>query len=339
MTSSMRAVKVEKPHTFHVADAPVPELGPDDVLIRVRAAGICGTDLHILAGEYEASYPLTPGHEFSGDVAAVGESVERLAVGDRVTADPNLPCNRCEPCQRNEQNQCVDLRAVGVTRDGGFAEYVSVPQSSVFPIGDLSYPAAAMVEPLACVIWGLKRVGLQPGDRVLVQGAGPMGCLIVQAVKRAGAAFVAATDTVPWRLDLAAKLGADAVATPQGVAADALRDAAPSGFDIVVDVTGIPAVVEGSIEHLRARGKLWLFGVCPPGSVVRLPPYELFRKDLTVIGSFALSKTFPESLAWVRSGRVQLEPLVSHRLPLEEFEQAVRVARHDPERMKVQLAI
>lgn len=335
----MKAVRVAAPEQVAVVDTEVPSIRPDEVLIRVRAAGICGTDLHIVAGEYMASYPLVPGHEFSGEVAAVGAEVERLSVGDRVTADPNVPCNRCPACQRNEQNQCHRLSVVGVTRSGGFAEYVAVPEGVVFPTGDLSYAAAAMVEPLACVVWGLKRAKVRPGDSVLVQGAGPMGCLMLQAVRQAGAAFVAVTDTVPWRLELAAKLGAHAAVQPHELAAGLLRDIAPDGFDVVVDVTGVPAVVEASLAHVRARGTLWLFGVCPPGTTVNLPPFEVFRKDLTIVGSFALSKTFPESLALIKGGAIQVEPLVSHRLPLAEFEQALRVAREDPARMKVQLVV
>lgn len=335
----MKAVRVTAPEQVAVVDMEVPSVGPGEVLIRVRAAGICGTDLHIVAGEYMASYPLVPGHEFSGEVAAVGADVQRFSVGDRVTADPNIPCNRCPACQRNEQNQCHSLSVVGVTRGGGFAKYVAVPEGVVFPIGDLSYAAGAMVEPLACVVWGLKRVRIQPGASVLVQGAGPMGCLMLQAVRQAGAAFVAVTDAVPWRLELAAKLGAHATLQPHELAEGRMQEAAPDGFDVVVDVTGIPAVVEASLAFVRARGTLWLFGVCPPGTTVRLPPFEIFRKDLTIVGSFALSKTFPESLALIRGGAIQVEPLVSHRVPLTEFERALQVAREDPARMKVQLLV
>lgn len=332
----MKAVQVEAPHRFAVVETDVPAIGSEDVLIKVRAAGICGTDLHILAGEYEARYPLVPGHEFSGDVVAVGEAVTRFAPGDRVTADPNIPCNRCDACQRNEQNQCTDLTVVGVTRAGAFAEYVAVPESVVFDIGELSYGAGALVEPLACVVWGLNRVNVRPGSTVLIQGAGPMGCLMLQAVRRAGAAFVAVTDTVPWRLELAASLGADLAAEARELSKGRFRSVAPDGFDMVVDVTGIPAVVEASFPHVRARGTMWLFGVCPPGTTVNISPYDVFRKDLTIIGSFALSKTFPQSLALIRGGAIEVEPIISHSLPLTDFEEALRLARESPQRMKVQ---
>ena len=125
-------------------------------------------------------------YEFSGTVAQVGENVRHYRPGDRVTADPNIPCNRCPACQRNAPNQCEDLAAVGVTRNGAFAQYVAVPEGNVFPLGALSFAAGALVEPLACVVWGLKRIQVQPGDAVLIFGAGPMGCLMHQAARHAG---------------------------------------------------------------------------------------------------------------------------------------------------------
>ena len=154
----MKAARIEQPGQGIVTEVPEPVPGADDVLIKVRAAGICGTDLHIFKGEYEATYPIIPGHEFSGVVVAVGANVKNFRVGDRVTADPNVPCGRCPNCQRNEPNQCQNLQAIGVTRSGAFSEYVIAPEGNVFQIGDLSYSAAALVEPLACVVWGIKRI-------------------------------------------------------------------------------------------------------------------------------------------------------------------------------------
>ena len=260
----MQAAQIFAPDHARVIDAPSPEPGPGEVLIAVRAAGICGTDLHIFHGEYEATYPIIPGHEFSGVVAAVGPGVRRYAVEDRVTADPNIPCGLCPACQRNEPNQCHALAAVGVTRDGAFADYIVVPESVTFPIGDMSFAAAALVEPLACVVWGLQRVQVQPGDAALVFGAGPMGCLVVQALRHAGAAHVVVTDVVESRLALAAALGATHTLLAGDDQNAQLRALAPLGYDIVTDATGIPAVLEQCFDVVRPRGKIWVFGVCPP---------------------------------------------------------------------------
>lgn len=332
----MKAARIERPGEASVVNVPGPAPGPDDVLIRVHAAGICGTDLHIFKGEYEANYPIIPGHEFSGEVVAVGEHVRNFQVGDRVTADPNIPCNRCRFCQRNEPNQCLNLRAIGVTQSGAFAEYVLAPEGNVFTIGDLSFTAAALVEPLACVVWGLKQVEVQPGDSVLVFGAGPMGCLVAQGLKQAGAARVVITDVVPARLELAQQLGATETVVADLNQEPVLKAIEPDGYDIVVDATGIPAVLEGTFAYTRPRGKIWVFGVTPHGTQVNLPAYDVFRHDLRIIGSFAVNRTFPQALALIVSGSIQVEPLISHQLPLDEFHQGLEIAMADPGRMKIQ---
>jgi len=335
----MYAAQLEGPEKARVIEVAEPKAGPDDVLIQVAAAGICGTDLHIFHGEYEATYPLIPGHEFSGTVVAVGEHVKRFKVGDRVTADPNIPCNRCPACQRNEPNQCESLAAIGVTRDGGFAQYVTAPEGNVFPIGDLSFAQAALVEPLACVVWGLKRVQIQAGDSAVIFGAGPMGCLLLQAIRHSGAAKVVIADTVPWRLEQAAELGATETVVSDGQLEKRLKAIAPGGYDLVVDATGIPKVLEQSFAYARPRGKIWVFGVTPRGSTATFLPYDVFRKDLTIIGSFAVNRTFQESIALIQSGDVRVEPLISHRLPLSAFREGIDMAEHDPKRMKVQVTM
>ncbi|MCU0514142.1 MAG: zinc-dependent alcohol dehydrogenase family protein [Anaerolineae bacterium] len=337
--STMQAGRIEQPHQAASVRVAEPTAGPEEVVIRVRAAGICGTDVHIYKGEYEAVYPLIPGHEFAGEVAAVGASVTRFRPGDRVTADPNIPCNRCSNCQRNEPNQCKHLAAVGVTRDGGFAEYVVVHEGNVFPIGAISFKAAALIEPLACVVWGLKQVEIQPGDSSLIFGAGPMGCLLLQAVRHAGAARVVLVDTVPWRLELAARLGATETLLADDRLEARLKALEPDGYDIVTDATGAPAVIAQTFGYTRARGKVWIFGVAPRGSQVSFPPYEVFRRDLRIIGSFAVNRTFPQSIAMIQQGLVQVEPLVSHELPLSEFARGFELAQHDPGRMKIQFQV
>ena len=335
----MKAARIIEPLKTEVLELLQPEAGPDDVLIQVKAAGICGTDIHILKGEYAlARFPMVPGHEFSGEVVAVGDNVTRFKVGDRVTADPNIPCNRCESCQRNEPNQCENLTVIGVTRDGAFAEYVAAPEAVTFSIGDMSYSDAALIEPLACVAWGLQRVQIQAGDRVLIFGAGPMGALLAQAVSAAGASQVDITDVVPWRLSVMEELGV----THAVLADDLPKNAkafAPHGYDVVADATGAPPVIQQTAGYARPRGKIWIFGVAPDKAMVQFSPYEVFRKDLSIIGSFAVNRTFHESIMMIRSGKINLQPLVSHQLPIEEFQEGLRLAQEDPRRMKVQYAL
>jgi D-arabinitol dehydrogenase (NADP+) len=335
----MKAGKIEAPGRATFGRAEIPPVGADDVLIQVRAAGICGTDIHILKGEYEAQYPLIPGHEFSGVVAGVGDRVTRYQVGDRVTADPNIPCNRCPACQRNEPNQCHNLAAVGVTRDGAFAEFVTVPEGNVFAIGNMSFAAAALVEPLACVAWGLERLRIPPGASALIFGAGPMGCLLAQALRYSGASKVLVVDIVPHRLALVAELGATDTLLADENHTKYLNTFEPGGFDLVVDATGIPQVLEDAFQYLRPRGTLWVFGVTPRDTRISFMPYEVFRKDLTIIGSFAVNRTFQASIAMIQSGIVKVEPLISHALPIEDFARGFELAQTDPRRMKVQYQI
>lgn len=332
----MKAARIVEPLKTDVVELSQPQIRPDDVLIRVKAAGICGTDIHILKGEYAlARFPLVPGHEFSGEVAAVGDNVTHFKPGDRVTADPNIPCNRCESCQRNEPNQCHNLAVIGVTRDGAFAEYVSAPEAVTFSIGDMSYSDAAIIEPLACVAWGLQRVNIQAGDRVLIFGAGPMGFLLAQAISAAGASQVDVTDVVPWRLSIVENVG-----VTHAVLADDLpknvKAFAPHGYDVVVDATGVPSVIQQTPAYARPRGKIWLFGVAPDKATVSFSPYDIFRNDLSIIGSFAVNRTFPHSIMMIQSGKLDLGPFVSHRLPLDEFDKGLQLAQEDPHRMKVQ---
>lgn len=335
---TMLAGRILAPNRTEVASVAVPTPGPGEVLIEVARAGICGTDLHILEGDYAlARYPMIPGHEFSGTIVALGPGVRRRTLGERVTADPNLPCGICPECQRGAVNQCHELAVVGVTRDGAFARYVTVPEGVVVPIGDLSFAAGALVEPLACVVWGLERLRVRAGDTVLIWGAGPMGCLLLQALRASGAARVAMVDVAPARLALARELGADLAITPNELVA--LQPFAPLGFELVVEATGVPAVLEQSIAFARAGGSVWVFGVAPSEALARISPYQLFRRDLSLIGSFAVNQTVPRAVAMIHGGAVQTDPLISHVIPLERFAEGLEIARRDPTRMKIQFDV
>ncbi len=338
-TPQMTSAQIDAPKKTAIRKVDIPSVGPNDVLIEVKSSGICGTDLHIWHGSYElANYPVIPGHEFSGVVVKVGSKVKNFKLNDRVTADPNLPCYSCFFCHRKQFNQCLYLEAIGVTRDGGFASYVVVPESNIFPISDgMSFAEAALLEPLACVVWGLKQVQIQVGDSMLIFGAGPMGILMMQAVRAAGASSVTIIDKESSRLELAKSLGADHTALANDFNTETAQKISAFGFDIVADATGVPKVIEGMVTYARAGAKLWVFGVAPEGSKVAMPPDIIFRKDLKVIGSFALNKTFTEAIALVEHGAVNLKPLISHELPLEDFEQALHLAEQDPNRMKVQI--
>jgi 2-desacetyl-2-hydroxyethyl bacteriochlorophyllide A dehydrogenase len=308
-------------------DAPDPVPVPEEVVVSVALSGLCGTDLHLYQGDVDYGYPLIPGHEVVGTISRCGSAVDDLEPGMRVAFDPNIPCGTCHFCRRLRFNHCLHWQAVGVTRDGGFAEQVAVPASVIYPIGDLPFEQAVFIEPLACVVFGLRRARPALGDRVLIFGAGPIGLLLMQSVRRDGASQVVVTDLVPERLDLAAELGADVTVLGDDDAPDALREHALYGYDLVIDATGVPQVAASAFDYVTRGGKVLLFGVCPEDATFPFSPFDLYRRDIAVYGSFALNKTFAPAIELLRAGAVRVAPLISHRFPLEAFPQALELAQ------------
>jgi D-arabinitol dehydrogenase (NADP+) len=315
---SMKALTIHRPNHVDVQDVPVPVPDPDGVLVRVAACGICGTDVHIFRGEYLGDYPVIPGHEFAGEVVAVGSDVQRFQIGDRVAVEPNIACDNCYACLNNRQNFCLNWQAVGVTRSGGMAEFVVAPEKVVFDIGSLPYEHAAFVEPLSCVIYGIERAEIRPADRIAILGAGPIGLLLLQVALQQGAADVTVLERQPARAKLALALGAaswvDDLATMP-------RDA----FDVVIDATGVPGVMARSIELARPGGTILLFGVPPRGADLTLDAFAIFEKGLTLRSSFTSKRNSYQAVAMLRSGQVKVSELISHRLPLRDFEKGVKM--------------
>ena len=315
----MRAIVFPAPETIALERVPDPTPAPDEVVVQVAACGICGTDVHIARNEYMSTFPLIPGHEFSGKIVAVGKAVTDFKVGERVAVDPNLYCGHCDFCRNEQANHCRNWEGVGITRAGGFAEYVAAPARACYRIPDqLTDAQAAFIEPLACVIHALKRIQVPPGAQTLILGAGPMGLLLLQALRHRGASQVVMVEKQPARLELATQLGGTAIPVNDQQGA-ALRDLAPYGFDLVIDATGVPAVIEQAFGYLRPRGQYLQFGVTPMDASIRLRPYDLFRNDWTVIGSFALCYTFLPAIAWLANGVVDVSKLVSHTVPMTGF--------------------
>lgn len=324
----MKAAYYEARREVAVRDAPDPEPGPNEILVRVAACGICGTDQHIFEGDFFPSYPLIGGHELAGHVAAIGPQNFETVVreGDRVAVDPCLFCGSCFYCQRGQGNHCLNWNAIGVTRDGGFAEYVVAPTANVYPVGDMDAEVAAFIEPISCVVYGLKRLAVPVGANALIYGAGPIGLLMVQLVRKGGASFVAVVDLKQDKLTLARALGAHDVVVAGATADDDLREISPLGFDVVIDCTGVPAVVEHMFTHVRNNGKLLFFGVNPPDARVQVSPYDVYRRDLEIYGSFSLRYTFHDAISLLESGAVDVKPLLSDRFPIERFPEALELA-------------
>ena len=332
----MRAVIVEKPGAVRVDDVPAPEPGPDEAVIRVGACGICGTDIHIIDGEFPPTqYPIIPGHEFGGEVVAVGENVTRFTVGDRVGVDPTLNCGACYYCQRGQGNLCERWNGVGVgSHPGGFAECVTLPERTLYALPEgMSFAAAALIEPISCVVRGFHRLQPQVGETYLIYGAGPMGLLNAQVARFNGASLVALLDINPSRQARARQFGFDVV----GASLDEVREHAPRGFDNVIEATGVTKVAEMAIDAVKRRGKLLLFGVCPPGEKAAYDAFKIYNEEITILGSMAVLNSYGPAVDILAAGAVDAEQMVTHTLTLDEFPEAVDLFRQGAG-LKIQIA-
>ena len=318
----MRAVRFEKPGALRIGEVPDPVPGPLDVLVAVEACGVCGTDLHIADGHFAPTpYPITPGHEFSGTVVEVGTDVATgITVGTRVAVDPSLFCGHCPACRAGRGNLCENWGAIGDTVDGAFAERVAVPAAQAYRLADaMSFEQGALVEPMSCAVHGIRRLGVEVGETVLVVGAGTMGLLLTQLLARAGAR-VSAVDRVAAKLEVAKRMGAVRTAT-------SIEELDGRRFDAVVDVTGVASVIEQGLDAVRPGGRFLVFGVAPAEARVALSPFRIYNEEITVIGSMALVHSFGAALGLIADGIVTTDDLVSHQLPLEEFGQALETVR------------
>lgn len=314
----MKYAKILEPNHLVVEHGPVPEPATGEILIRVMASGICGTDLHIFRGSYLGNYPVIPGHEFAGVVERLGAGVRRFRPGDRVAVEPNVSCNNCVNCLNNRQNFCLNWQAIGVTRPGAMAQYVTAPENAVFDLGDVSFEAGSFVEPLSCVLHGLENARIAPGAKVAIVGAGPIGLLLLKTIRLAGAAEVTVVDRVASRTDLARQCGADICLD----GTDCLRQDA---YDVVVDASGSVEVLPGTLDWARHGGTLLWFGVPPSGATISIEPFKVFRKELNIHSAFTSVRNSHQAVDLLRSGRITVEDLVSHGLPLDELERGIEL--------------
>ena len=314
----MQAAQINSPNHLDTITCPDPQPAPDEVLIRVMASGICGTDIHIYRGEYLGDYPVIPGHEFAGVVEAIGTQVTRFKPGSRVAVEPNIACDNCHNCLNNRQNFCLNWQAVGVTRPGGMAQLVTAPEKAVFDIGSLPFEAGAFVEPLSCVLHGIERLDAEMASNIAILGAGPIGILLLQSIRLQGASQVTVVDKNPARANFAGQFGAHKTA----IDLDTLK---ANTYDVVIDATGALPVIQRTLEFVRPGGKVLWFGVPPSGEKIDIEPFILFRKGLTVLSSFTSVRNSTQALDLLNSGRISLDGLVSHRLPLIEFERGIHI--------------
>ena len=323
----MRAAVFKGQGVVVLEDVPEPRVeADDDVVIEVEACGVCGTDLQILnvPPGHPADAGVVMGHEFIGRIRAVGANAGDLRVGQRVTVDPDPKCGVCGPCRAGRPASCENVRALGIFRDGALARLVKAPADAVFPLSDAPPAAiAALIEPLACVVNGVNKANPRPGESAVIFGAGAIGCLFLAMFKAAGAGPVLVVEPQAARAAVATVVGADAVVAP-GELDERRRALMPHGADIVVDAVG--SQFGTAVEHAALGGRIVLFG---QNQTARPPihQYTITERSLTVLGSYVTAFTFPTAIRLVETGALNLEPIVTHVLPLERLAEGLDLLR------------
>lgn len=321
----MRCIQIVKAGEFRLVELPKPQAGPGELVIKVGATGICGTDLHILAGEFPlAPFPLVPGHETAGTIVEIGEGVVGFSLGDRVAMDPSLFCGTCEYCKKNRGNLCSNWGAIGDTVDGGFAEFVKLPAANAYVMPEeMSFAAGALVEPVSCAVHALDRLDYESGEPVLIYGAGTMGLILAQLLRYAGAGEVSIVDTNEARLRQAETFGFASV----GARLTDLSNGKARGFSRVIDATGVTSVVQEALVAVAKGGTFLVFGVTPAGEKATFEPFRIYNEEITIIGSMAVLASYERAVHLVADGAVDASKMVTSSYGLDNFAEALEGVR------------
>ena len=320
---------------FEVREEPIPAIGPEDVLVQVAACGVCGTDVHIYHGDKgsaEVCPPVVLGHEFAGTVVRVGEKVTGVREGDHVTVDPNIYCGKCHYCRIGKKHLCTSLYAIGVNRNGGFAEYCAVPEAQCYPL-DPATPLeyGAMTEPLACCVHGIDQAGIRSGDTVCVVGGGAIGLMMVQLARLEGASTVILSEPVAMRREVGLQLGADYAIDPfaEDPKEAIERLLGVPGVDVVIECVGNPAASRQALQITKRGTTVLLFSVPRAGTHVELSLEEVYQKELKIVGSLINPDTHGRAAALINSGRIRLTPILTHRYPISQLKEAIEMQQSD----------
>jgi L-iditol 2-dehydrogenase len=321
----MKALVLKEYNKFVYEDISDPQIGPDDVLIRIKACAICGSDVHGMDGSTGRRIPpVVMGHEASGVIEKLGENVERFKVGDRVTFDSTVYCGKCYFCKRGQVNLCDNRRVLGVSCseyriNGAFAEYISVPQHILYLLPDtVSFEQAAMVEPLSIAFHAVRRSQVSLNCSAVVVGSGMIGLLVIQLLKAAGCGRIIAVDLAQEKLDMASNFGADITlkADSPDIAAKIYELTGNRGADIAFEVVGITPALQTAIAALKKGGSLTLVGNLKP--LVDFPLQSVVTRQISLYGSCASSGEYPDCLDMIASGKVDVNSFISAVAPLSD---------------------
>lgn len=314
----MKAAVITAPGNVEVASVDDPAPAAGQVVVEVAACGLCGTDLHILQGEFAPSLPIIPGHEFAGVVAATGSGVTDLRPGERVAVDPSLYCHECHYCRIGRDNLCLHWGGIGVTVPGGAAEYVAVPAANCVRLPEhITSEDAALIEPLSCAVRGYDVLTSQLGAHVLIYGAGTMGLMMLELAKRTGAATVDVVELSAERLKRARDLGCTSAVT----SADELNQ--PFGWELVVDATGNQRAIQDGLGRVGPGGTFLQFGVADYATRVTIDPYRIYNKEITITGSMAVLHSYERAAELLAAGVLDPAAFITDRLPLTDYAQAI----------------
>lgn len=325
----MRAAQFERPHTLNVIDKPLRALHEGEVLVKVEACGICGTDVHIVEGTSRSTPPVVLGHEYAGIVTDVAKGTSGVAVGKHVGVDPNISCGTCFYCRRGLVHLCSGLRALGVDVDGGMAEYCIVPAHQTYALpADMTAAQSAFIEPVSCAIHGIDLARIRTGDTVVILGGGTIGLIMLQLSQHAGAARIVIVEPYAHKRNIAQRLGADVVLDPSATdILSAILDLTHVGADVVLECVGTPATAELALALARRGGMVEFFGVCPVGEKMALEPNKVYFKELTIVGSYVNPFTFDRAIAMLQSGKVRIDPFQIHTFPIDGAHEALQYQR------------
>jgi threonine 3-dehydrogenase len=326
-------VKDRRAPGLSVATVPKPTPGPNDVLIAVRHAGVCGTDLHIAEWDEWAQGrlkpPLVVGHEFAGEIVAVGDDVRELKTGQLVTAEGHIVCGHCLQCRTGNAHVCRNTRIIGVDRDGAFAEYIAMPATNVLTLDGIPTEVGAIMDPMGNAFHTVLSAPVA-GANVLIVGCGPIGCFAVGIARAAGAARVLASDVNPTRLELACRMGAHVTinAAQEDVVAVTLRETEGEGADVTCEMSGVPAALHQAFAATRHGGRVQLLGL-PKGAIPIDLSNEIIFKGITVYGVIGrkMYETWHEMRRFLASGMLDPRPVITHRFPLAQIDDALAVIR------------
>ncbi|MEM3062841.1 MAG: galactitol-1-phosphate 5-dehydrogenase [Nitrososphaerota archaeon] len=327
----MRALVLEAPGVFKLKnDVPIPIPKNNEVLLRVKAVGICGSDIPriMVTGAYH--HPLIPGHEFSGEVVSVGKEVKEELIGMRATIYPLIPCNSCRWCKEGLYNLCNNYDYVGSRRDGAFAEYVCVPASNLVHIPEnVSFENAALTEPAAVAFHGLKNAGLKEGDKVVIFGAGTIGLILCQIAKLLGAGSILIVDIINQKLEIAQKHGwAETIDASKVNVIKEISSKLPHGADLVIDTSGTSIALHQAITIVRKHGRILLVGNAHDDIKIPQQSFDnILRCELHLIGTWnsIIHEEWKQIIQWMSSGEINVEPIITHRISLDELPKFIQL--------------